>query len=74
MMATPWIPNGYDAYPLVNIDKLPAIQVQFKRTMNDTESFLDGDCTVFGRTGFVIGIKMCVAKSKSLPGSMIAGR
>jgi hypothetical protein len=73
IMATPWIPSGYEAYPLVNIDKLPAIQVQFKRTMNDTETFQDDDCDVFGRTGFLIGIKMCVAKSKTLPGSMIAG-
>ena len=72
-MATPWIPSGYDTYPLVNIENVPAVQVQFKRTMNETEHFLKEDCDIFGRSGFLIGIKMCVAESQALPGSVIAG-
>lgn len=72
-MATPWIPTGFDEYPLVSIESIPASQIQFRRNISATDDFGDGDCDVFGREGYLIGIKMCVAASKTLPGSIIAG-
>lgn len=72
-MATPWVPSGHDSYPLVNIDKVPACQVQFKAGMSGQDDFEDGDCDIFGRKGYLIGMRMCVAKSKASPGSIIAG-
>lgn len=73
IMTTPWIPAGFDAYPLVEIETLPAIQVQFRRAIDEKDRFQDADCDVFGRKGYLIGIKMCVAESKVLAGSLAAG-
>lgn len=72
-MVTPWLPNGYDGYPLISIEKLPATQIQFQNSIEETDGFRNSDCDVFGRKSFLIGIKMCVAESKANPGSMIAG-
>ncbi|KAF2470127.1 uncharacterized protein BDR25DRAFT_152192, partial [Lindgomyces ingoldianus] len=73
IMTTPWYPTGYSSYPLVNIDKVPASQIQFRRGMNSTDSFQDEDCDIYGSKSFLIGIKVCVSKSKSYPGSIVAG-
>ncbi|PVH96288.1 hypothetical protein DM02DRAFT_688314 [Periconia macrospinosa] len=73
IMTTSWMPAGFDAYPLVSVGKLPATQIQFRRTIPESESFQNEDCDVFGREGFLIGIRMCVARSKVVPDSVIAG-
>ncbi|KAF2464221.1 uncharacterized protein BDR25DRAFT_159442, partial [Lindgomyces ingoldianus] len=72
-LATPWIPIGYDSYPLVNIEKVQASQIQFRGGMHETDAFRNEDCDVYGSEGFLIGIKMCVSKSKMFPGSITAG-
>lgn len=72
-LATPWMPTGYDAYPLVNIDRIQAIQLEFKGWMSEEDGFRNEDCDIYGSKGFLIGIKMCIANSKTYPGSIIAG-
>ncbi|ORY14471.1 hypothetical protein BCR34DRAFT_560515, partial [Clohesyomyces aquaticus] len=73
MSATPWVPTGYDAYPLVNIERIPASHIQFRGGMSQEDAFRNEDCDVYGSGGFLIGIKMCVAKSRAFPGSIAAG-
>jgi hypothetical protein len=71
-MTTPWAPTGFDDYPLVNIDKVPAVQVQFRRG-NGTSEFASEDCNVYGAQPFLIGIKVCVKTSDVHKGSLEAG-
>ncbi|KAF2729382.1 hypothetical protein EJ04DRAFT_475754 [Polyplosphaeria fusca] len=74
IMTTPWLPEGYDRYPLVNIDKAPATQVQFKRGMDSSDGFTDENCSTYGSSGNItLGMKVCINKSKASPGSYVAG-
>lgn len=57
LMATPWIPLDHDDYPLVRIDQVPSIQMEFElRAL----SFLETDCRSFGAPGVVIAIQLCL--------------
>jgi hypothetical protein len=73
-LTTPWIPQGFDSYPLVNVDNAPASQVQFERGMAKTDGFSDENCSLYGGTGNIkLGMKVCINKSKASEGSYVAG-
>jgi hypothetical protein len=74
ILTTPFIPEGYDKYPLVNIDNAPATQVQFERGMAKADGFQDENCSVYGGSGNItLGMKVCINKSKAAEGSYVAG-
>ena len=74
IMTTPWPPTNWTSYPVVTIQKVPAIQIDFINGLYN-DSFVDSeDCTVFGADEFLIGMKFCLANSRSSPGSVIAGK
>lgn len=72
-LATPWMPTDYDAYPLVNIERIQAIQLEYNGWMSQADGFRNEDCDTYGSKGFLIGMKMCIADSRAYPGSIIAG-
>jgi hypothetical protein len=73
IMTTPWPPTDYPSYPVITIARVPTIQINFVRGIHN-DSFYDGeDCTVFGEDGILIGIKFCLARSRSAKGSLFAG-
>ncbi|KAI4864525.1 hypothetical protein F4820DRAFT_448962 [Hypoxylon rubiginosum] len=63
-MVTPWNPLGYANYPLVKIDSVPTIQVEFDDLIDD--DFADADCDVFGASNTPIGIRLCIAGDDDL--------
>ncbi|KIW23718.1 hypothetical protein, variant [Cladophialophora immunda] len=73
IMTTPWPPTDYPSYPVVTIRDAPSTQIDFVRGIHN-DTFVDSeDCLVFGADGFLIGIKFCLARSQSAPGSLFAG-
>src|ERR1700753_4337181 len=73
MMTTPWPPTDYASSPVVVLEKVPSIQIDFVRGIHN-DTFIDSeDCLVVGQDGFLIGFKVCLAKSQSTPGSLFAG-
>ena len=73
IMTTPWPPTNYTSYPVITIRDVPSIQIDFVRGVdNDTFNYAE-DCSVFGEAGFLIGMKFCLARSKSSVGSLFAG-
>ncbi|KAF2267579.1 hypothetical protein CC78DRAFT_591957 [Lojkania enalia] len=70
---TPWFPEGYNEYPLANIEDVPTTQVQFRRWMSEEDGFTDENCSTYGAEGFLIGMKVCVSNSNAYPGSITAG-
>ncbi|KAI9766721.1 MAG: hypothetical protein M1840_006365 [Geoglossum simile] len=73
IMATPLPPTIYPSYPLILIHDVPASQLEFRRGLSDEDTFSEGDCTVYGSEGFLIGVRFCVANSRVAHGSLIAG-
>lgn len=74
IMTTPWAPTGYEGSPLVIINDMPAMQTEFKRGFGETHDFADGECSVFGADGVLIGVKFCVAEKAASRGSYRAGK
>lgn len=74
MMTTPWPPTDHTSSPVVTIDAVPATQIDFVRGIHN-DSFDDAqDCQTFGGAGYLIGVKFCLAQSRSSIGSLFAGR
>lgn len=72
LMTTPWIPTGYSMHPVVKIDSVPAVQLDFEKEL-DEQAFSDTDCITYGADGVLIAIRMCLQTHESRPGSLIAG-
>ncbi|KAF2005758.1 hypothetical protein P154DRAFT_551439 [Amniculicola lignicola CBS 123094] len=73
LSTTPWPPQGHDGYSMINLKNVPASQIEFRRGIAAEDAFTDEDCSQYGDKSFLIGIKVCVAKSKSYPGFLAAG-
>lgn len=74
LMTTPWPPINHVDLPTIQIYNVSGIQIEFERGLPSGDGFVDTkDCSVFGADGFLIGMELCVTKSKVNPGSMIAG-
>ncbi|TGJ81959.1 hypothetical protein E0Z10_g6802 [Xylaria hypoxylon] len=59
----PWVPQGNNDHDLVRIDKVPSLQLDFESSSNST--FLETECETFGEFGFRIGIRLCIAESRT---------
>ena len=72
IMATPWIPAGNDSYPMVKLDMVPSMQLEFsgQRSL----AFEDQDCESFGADDTRIGIRLCVAADSASAGTIQAGK
>ena len=73
IMTTPWPPTDHTTYPVVVIEEVPSVQIDFTMGIHN-DTFVDSkDCLVFGQPGFLIGFKFCLARSQSAEGSLFAG-
>ncbi len=73
-MATPGVPPGDAAYPLVKLAAIHATQLEFTRDPAAVQ-FLDADCVNIGGAGGVrIGIRMCVKAPAPNTSSLDAGK
>jgi hypothetical protein len=71
LMTTPWTPEAFPTYPLVKIQSVPAVQLEFK---NSPESiFASNDCLIYGSENILIGIRMCLKANNTEPSSLTAG-
>jgi len=61
-LVTPFNPGGHSDYPLVRINEIPTIQLDFAGRRSLPGSFEDGDCDVFSSNDTLIAVKLCVAK------------
>jgi hypothetical protein len=59
-MVTPWIPLENMDYPLVKLDSVTSIHLEFETPLSDT-TFTNESCDVYGAPDVLIGIKVCVA-------------
>jgi hypothetical protein len=69
----PWVPSGYDQYPLVRVKNAPSIQADFSGPLADSQSFADADCDLFGQHNVMIGIRLCLKTSPLDPAMLMAG-
>ena len=75
LLMEPWIPPGYESWPLIKVDNVPAMQLEYAPITSPSHEnvFSDSECQVFGENGVLIAIRFCVAPSASLPGVLNAG-
>lgn len=71
-MVAPWTPLTTEDYPIIKIDNVTSIQLDFAEGIR-SDIFSDTDCDVFGEVGFAIGIRLCVAEDPSNIGLLNAG-
>lgn len=72
-MTTPWTPTGYNEAPLLNIDSVPGVQIEFARGACDDYAFVQADCKFYGADGYRIGIRMCLSSCVDIEGAVMAG-
>ncbi|KAI1767922.1 hypothetical protein GGR53DRAFT_480172 [Hypoxylon sp. FL1150] len=70
-MVAPWVPEGHIDYPMIKIDPVASLQMDFTQYASD--EFEEVDCDIYGETGFTIGIRLCLVHEPTLPGSLRAG-
>ncbi|KAL6232432.1 hypothetical protein BDW75DRAFT_242960 [Aspergillus navahoensis] len=70
--ASPWPPTEHPSAPVVRMDDAPSVQLDFAAGLRG-HSFSEDDCTVFGGSITVVGIRFCVAESQTVNGSFAAG-
>ncbi len=73
VMTTPWVPMGYGDHPMVKVDDVPSIQLDFDRAAAAAASFADADCSVYGSPDTTIGVRLCLRTAGSSPGRLLAG-
>lgn len=59
-MVAPWNLPGHEEHTMIKVDNTPSIQMDFSAPASDM--FLLTDCDDFGKSGFNIGIRLCVAQ------------
>lgn len=70
-MVVPWVPQVHTDHSMVMVKRVPSIKVDFTGPVMDT--FEDSECDVFGESGVMIGIRLCLSPVLSDPGSIRAG-
>lgn len=71
-MVVPWVPQANPDHSMVMVKRVPSIQADFTGPVEDT--FDPADCDVFGKSGVLIGIRLCLAPVPFNPGSIRAGK
>lgn len=71
---SPQAPNN-NTDPVIIIQNSPASQLDFLKGINSNDSsFVQSDCAVYGDEKYLVGLEVCVAKSQSTLGSIVAGK
>jgi hypothetical protein len=68
----PWMPSTHPDYPLVKLDNVPTIQVDF-RGKHGPRAFRDEDCQLVGSPLALIGAEFCVREMGS-NGALYGGK
>ncbi|KAL2852043.1 hypothetical protein BJY01DRAFT_244659 [Aspergillus pseudoustus] len=71
--ATPWPPLMEPSAPVIHIVDTPACQIDFRNSLSNGDAFSEQDCSVFGASTTLLGVRFCLAKSQIVQGSFIAG-
>jgi len=66
----PWMPPGFEDHPIVRIDNVPAVQVDFQGK-HGPKDFNTTDCQLLGSDEDMIAAEICVRATKS--GAIYAG-
>lgn len=59
---------------VIIVRKAPGTQLEFTKGVSQSDAFRPEDCQVYGDTNATIGVALCMAPSRSSPGSVIAGK
>ncbi|KAL3458892.1 hypothetical protein BJX64DRAFT_291799 [Aspergillus heterothallicus] len=70
---TPWPPLMKQWAPVIEFPKVPACQIDFRNGNDDGDVFSDQDCSAFGGNMTLLGVRFCLARSRILEGTYIAG-
>jgi len=70
-VTAPWMPADHPEYPLVSLDNVPAIQVDF-RGKHGPKDFKESDCQLIGSADELIGAELCIREEGS--GEIYAGK
>lgn len=73
MMSATWQPIGYDEFPLVQIPRVPAVQIDFDNQPTGRNHTNMADCDLFGDALARIGVRLCMSPSERRPGAVEAG-
>lgn len=72
MMSATWQPDGHQQHPLLQIPRVPVIQIDFDNRSKRNHPLNMTDCDVFGADLTPIGIRFCLSLSDKLPGAVDA--
>lgn len=59
---------------VIIVRKAPGTQLEFKKGVIQDDAFRPEDCQVYGGTNAAIGVALCLARSRSSPGPIVAGK
>jgi hypothetical protein len=62
---TPWIPTGFPDHPLVQIEGVSVMQLEFQGTHGSRTHFSDLECQVFGSNKTLIAAEFCLSQPKT---------
>jgi hypothetical protein len=72
--SAPWPPGGSPESPVVAIWNAPAVQYEFRNSIDGPDYFSQSDCDVIGGGPFILAVQVCIAQSNAYPGSLILGK
>ena len=61
----PWMPSGYEDHPIVRIDNVPAVQVDFQGKHGPKDFNTTTDCQLLGSGEDLIAAEVCVRETQS---------
>ncbi|KAL3481487.1 hypothetical protein BJX99DRAFT_253411 [Aspergillus californicus] len=70
--ATPWPPTNYSSAPVIRMNDVPTVQLDFSPGLNG-HLFSKDECTLYGSNDTYVGIRFCLADSRAYNGSFAAG-
>ena len=79
LLMEPSVPPGYTSNPLVRIEHIPTIQLEYTPILNpaahsEAPLFADSECNIFGNASVLIAVRLCIARSSPpTPESLNAG-
>ena len=72
--SAPWPPKGWPQSPVVEIWNVPAVQYEFRNSIDNSEQFLRATAMSLGVAKYILAVQVCIAESRAYPGSLIAGK
>jgi hypothetical protein len=69
--SAPWPPGGSPQSPVVAIWNAPAVQYEFRNSIDSSDHFSQSDCDIIGNHEYIVAVGVCIAESIVYPGSLI---